>query len=175
MSKKIIVFIISLMCLILVPISAYAQEYGSEYPDYIDYSGGAYIEVQSTLGRGTFVLQDTYKSGFIGFFGTGYNICNLSSSTVNGKFVSTDGDIYDVRFSSYSIPQYYYTSGMNREWRNIYTTEIYNTNCEFIDETDLERGNLIDVFDNDIFSYSIVCLLILVVILLIALLIKVKD
>lgn len=175
MNRKIIVFFITFVCMVILPVSAYAQDYGTDYPAYIEYSGGAYIEVQSTLGRGTFVLQDTYKSGFIGFYGSAYNICNLSNSTINGKFVASDGDIYDVRFSSFSIPQYYYTSGVTREWRNIYVTEIYNTNCEFIDNTELERDNLLDVFNYDISSYTIVGLLFLIVILLFVLIFKLKG
>lgn len=159
--KKVILVLISAVCMCSFPLTVQAAEYGTDFPDYVKYSGGAYIEVQCSIGRGTIVLQDSYKTGYIGFYSDSYNLCNLSNSTLTGKFVSSNGTIYNCRFSSYTIPQYYYESGVTHEWRNLNTTKIYNTNCEFIDLSDRERSNVIDVFDNNTYQYTVVGFLIL--------------
>ena len=150
MVKKKIMSIIFVAALIfIIPLNAYAAEYGNEYPSYLNYSGGAYIEVQSSIGRGTLILPNTYKSNYIGFYGNGYNLCNLSNSTLTGRFVLQNGTTYTARFNAFSTSQYYYESGMTREYRDLSISKIYNTNCDFIDETTMERYNLIDYFSND--------------------------
>lgn len=162
MNKKILVFFLSLICVVSVPFSAYAEDYGTEYPNYIPYSGGAYIEVQSTLGRGSLVFQDTYKTGYLGFYGSGYNLCNISNSTMTGRFILENGTVYQARISSFSTPQYYYESGVTREWRNLNMTKIYNTNCEFVDNTSNERNNKFDIFNGDAYKYTVVGLVFLI-------------
>lgn len=159
MKKKILTVLLTLFCVISLPVTAFAAEYGNEYPTYVKYSGGVYIEVQSSIGRGTIVLQDSYKSGIIGFTGNNYYLCNLSNSTITGRFILTNGTVYTCRFSAFEAPQYQTDSITNREWRYLNTTQIYNTNCEFIDNTSLERNNKIDLFDTDEYKYSVVALL----------------
>lgn len=159
MKKKYIVsFLLSLIFAFSIPVTVYAAEYGSEYPDYVKFSGGAYIEVQSAIGRGTIVLQDTYKTGYIGFTGDSYYLCNLSNSTITGRFVTTNGTVYNCRFSSFEAPQYYQDSGMSGQWRYLNTSDVLNTNVELIDLTDKDRGNLIDIFDHNVFYYTILAL-----------------
>lgn len=165
MNKKILIFLLTLICVVSIPLSALAEDYGTEYPNYISYSGGAYIEVQSTLGRGSLVFQDTYKIGYLGFYGSGYNLCNISNSTLSCRFILENGTIYQARISSFSTPQYYYESGVTREWRTLNTTKIYNTNCEFVDNTIKNRNNLIDIFNGDPFEYTVVAILILFLII----------
>lgn len=162
MKKKIIVFFVTALCLVSFPLTAFGAEYGKDYPSYVKYSGGAYIEVQSAIGRGTIVLQDSYKSGFIGFTGDKYYLCNLSNSTLTGRFILTNGTEYTCRFSAFEAPQYQYRNGVTNEWRYLNTTQIYNTNCEFIDNTSLERDNLIDLFDKDAFKYFVSAVLVLI-------------
>lgn len=155
MKKKFIcIFVVSLVFCIGLPATVYAASYENKYPDYINYSGGAYIEVQSSIGRGAFVLPNTYKADYIGFYGSGNNICNLSNSTINCKYVASNGSIYNARFSSFSVPQYYYENGITKEWRNVHTTKIYNTNLTLIDETEHERGNN-EFLDHDSFKYTV--------------------
>lgn len=165
MNKKIIIFALTFVCLIMLPFSAQAEEYGTDFPTYINYSGGAYIEVQSTLGRGSLILQDTYKSGYLGFYGSGYSLCNISNSTITGKYVTNTGTLYNARFSAFGQAQYYYESGVTREWRDLAVTKIYNTNIGFIDETSLKRDNKIDIFDGDVFKYTVVACLFLLIFL----------
>lgn len=166
MYKKLIVFVLSLFCFVLIPVTAFAEDYGEEYPTYIEYSGGAYIEVQSALGRGSFVFQDTFKTGYFGFFGNDYNLCNISGSTINGRFITDTGELYNIHFSSFNTAQYLYENGMTREWKDLTVTKIFNTNCQFIDNTDLNRGNVIDVYDNDSYKYTVVCCLFSLILLL---------
>lgn len=165
MNKKILAFFLSLICVVSFPFSAFAEDYGTEYPNYIEYSGGSYIEVQSTLGRGTLIFQDTYKIGYLGFYGSGYNLCNISNGTMTGRFILENGTTYQARISSFSTPQYYYESGVTREWRTLNTTKIYNTNCELVDNTSHDRNNLLDIFNGDAYEYTVVsiCFLILLV------------
>lgn len=165
MKNKIIAVMACFLVLFSLPLSASAQEYGVEYPNYINYSGGAFIEVQCSLGRGTIVLQDTYKSGYIGFSGSGYSVCNISSGNITGRFVLQNGTEYTCRLSSFSEPQYYYDVGMNREYRDLDIINIYNTNVDLIDYTGRDRGFDVDVFDRDTFKYTVViCLFVIIVI-----------
>lgn len=165
MKNKIILFLVTLSVL-LVPVTAFAQEYGSDYPNYVDFSGGAYIEVQSTLGRGSLVFQNTYKSGYFGFYGSDYNVCNLSNSTITGRYITASGKEYNARCSSFGVAQYYYDSGVTREWRDLNITKIYNTNVDFIDDTDLKRHNLNQAFTNPLYvNFTIIALLMVFIII----------
>ncbi|MCH5315279.1 MAG: hypothetical protein J1E81_05145 [Eubacterium sp.] len=172
MKKKLLLFLLTCIFIISVPFSALAEDYGTEYPAYIPYSGGAYIEVQSSLGRGSLVFQDTYKTGYFGFSGSGYNLFNISNSTLTGRLIMQNGTTYQARFSSFNTLQYYYESGMTREWRDVTTSKIYNTNCEFLDNTTNDRGNIIDIFYGDSFNYSVVAFLAFILIVLIIIAIK---
>lgn len=155
MKNKILVFIFALIISCSVPCTVFAEEYGNTYPSYIQQSGGAYIEVQSTLGRGAFIFQSEFKNGYFGFYGSGYNICNLSKSSISGSFITENGRAYDIRFTSFNTPEYYYRDGYNYEWRTLDTSKIYNTNVEFIDDKLETRNNKIDLFDKDVFKYSV--------------------
>lgn len=172
MKKKILTILLTLVCILSLPVTAFGAEYGNEYPTYVKYSGGAYIEVQSAIGRGTIVLQDSYKNGFIGFTGDKYYLCNLSNSTITGRFILSNGTEYNCRFSAFEAPQYYYQYGTTNQWRYLNTTQIYNTNCEFIDNTSLERNNKIDLFDSDAYKYTAIALGVLQIILFVCILFK---
>lgn len=155
MKNKILLFIFALIISCSVPCTVFAEEYGNTYPSYIQQSGGAYIEVQSTLGRGSFIFQSEFKNGYFGFYGSGYNICNLSKSSISGSFITENGRAYDIRFTSFNTPEYYYRDGYNYEWRTLDTSKIYNTNVEFIDDKLETRNNKIDLFDKDVYKYSV--------------------
>lgn len=61
-------------CLVLLSVCCLpvcAVEYSTEYPSYVPISGGAYIEVQSTLGRGALVFPNQYQNNTFGFSGSG--------------------------------------------------------------------------------------------------------
>lgn len=171
--KKIVTVLLTLLCVLSLPVTAFAAEYGNDYPTYVKYSGGAYIEVHSAIGRGTIVLQNSYKTNTIGFTGDNYYLCNLSNSTITGRFVHSNGTVYTCRFSAFEAPQYQTNSVTNKEWRYLNTTQIYNTNCEFVDETTLDRGNKIDWFDSDEYKYTTVGLIVLQILLFFVLIFKI--
>lgn len=152
---KILVFVLMLAISCSVPFTAFAEEYGNKYPSYVQQSGGAYIEVQSSLGRGAFIFQSEFKNGYFGFYGSGYNLCNLSKSSISGSFILENGKVYEIRFTSFNTADYYYRDGYNYEWLDLTVSKIYNTNVEFIDDKLQTRNNKIDLFEKDVFKYSI--------------------
>lgn len=155
MKNKILVFVSVLIISCSIPCTVFAEEYGNTFPSYIQQSGGAYIEVQSSIGRGSFIFQSEFKNGYFGFYGSGYNLCNLSKSSISGSFITENGRAYDIRFTSFNTAEYYYRDGYNYEWRTLDTSKIYNTNVEFIDDKLETRNNKIDLFDKDVYKYSI--------------------
>lgn len=164
--KRKILFFFSLIMALAVPSVAFAEEYGSTYPDYVPVSGGAYIEVQSTLGRGALVFSSEYKDGYFGFYGTGYSVANITKNTVNGTYYSSSGTAYNVRLSAMGEAQYYREVTTTRyEWTKLSISKIYNTNCKFQDLKD-DRGNVIDLFNYDPLVYMWFAFMILISILL---------
>lgn len=155
MKNKILVFVSVLIISCSIPCTVFAEEYGNTFPSYIQQSGGAYIEVQSSIGRGSFIFQSEFKNGYFGFYGSGYNLCNLSKSIISGSFITENGRAYDIRFTSFNTAEYYYRDGYNYEWRTLDTSKIYNTNVEFIDDKLETRNNKVDLFDKDVYKYSI--------------------
>lgn len=155
MKNKILVFVSVLIISCSIPCTVFAEEYGNTFPSYIQQSGGAYIEVQSSIGRGSFIFQSEFKNGYFGFYGSGYNLCNLSKSSISGSFITENGRAYDIRFTSFNTAEYYYRDGYNYEWRTLDTSKIYNTNVEFIDDKLETRNNKVDLFDKDVYKYSI--------------------
>ncbi len=140
-------------CFVLVSVCCLpvcAVEYSTEYPGYIPISGGAYIEVQSTLGRGALVFPRQYQDDTFGFSGSGFNLCNITYSTVSGYFYPASGDPVQVRFQRYSTLEYYRESGSSwsGDWLPVTTSAIYNTNVRFIDNTALTRAQESPVFDD---------------------------
>ena len=105
--KKKIIFIVSLLLALSIPSVAYAEEYGNTYPAYVPVSGGAYIEVQCALGRGTLVFAREYKDGYFGFYGSGYSPANISRSTISGTYYTAAGAKYNARVNAMGEAQYY--------------------------------------------------------------------
>lgn len=156
------VFIVSLA------FPAYAADYGEVYPSYVKQSGGSFIECQTNLGRGAIVIPVTYQSGYIGFSGSGYNVMNISNSSISGQFVLQNGTAYTCRASGFSTFQYY-TDGSWGQYVDLTVSEIYNTNVQFTDEKG-DRANTITVFKP--YEIAVVSLGILSVLLLLVLLLK---
>ena len=131
-------FIVRVRCRILYRISQLRS-----------YLRGAYIEVQSTLGRGSLVFPSQYQNNTFGFSGSGLNLCNITYSTVSGYFYPASGSPVQVRFQRYNTLEYYYENGSwGNEWRPVTTSAIYNTNVRFIDNTTLTRAQEGPIFDD---------------------------
>ena len=130
----ILLFTVSLCC----PI--YAAEYGGQYPAYLEQSGSCFIECQTNLGRGTIVVPLNYTNDTFGFYGDGGQVMNLTSYTISGYFVTQSGTTYEMRFTSFSTPQYVYSSDWSSRYQDLTVTAIYNTNVSFLDDV-ADRGS----------------------------------
>lgn len=135
----ILLFTVSLCC----PI--YAAEYGGQYPAYLEQSGSCFIECQTNLGRGTIVVPLNYTNDTFGFYGNGSQVMNLTSYTISGYFVTQSGTTYEMRFTSFSKPQYVYSSDWSSRYQDLTVTAIYNTNVSFVDDI-ADRGSEAYVF-----------------------------
>lgn len=148
--------------IILSSFPAYAKEYSEQYPAYLNPSGGCYVECQTNLGKGTFIVPLTYQKNTIGFYGNGNNLMNVTNTTVSGTFYLTNGRTYNIRASGFNTFQYQTEDGYGR-YSDLTVTEIYNTNCFFVDDK-LDRQN--DKFDFDVLTMVNIMLLAVVIIIL---------
>ena len=136
-------------------VPAFAVEYGTQFPEYVTISGGAYFEVNSSLGQITFVCPNNYKNNTFGFTGSGSNICNCTNSTVSGYIYTPSGGRYTARFTSLGTLQYRTSDSYGYEWITLTVNEILNTNVNFIDDK-LDRQTDNYFFDKyDIFFFVI--------------------
>lgn len=140
----------------------YAAEYGAQYPNYVNQSGGCFIECQTNLGKGSIVFANNYQEDTIGFYGSGSNLMNISNSTVSGYFVLENGTTYDVRASGFSTFQYY-TGNNWGSYTDLTVSRIYNTNVQLTDEQG-DRANTIYELGN--FEKLVIVLLGLILIAL---------
>lgn len=134
---------------------AYAMTYDNNFPDYIPYAGGAYIEVNvTTFQKCACVFPiDTQKNTFSFIGSSNTDIVNITRSTINGYLYTSSGTRYDCRASSLSSIEYR-DNGYPYEWHELNITKILNTNVVFEDLKGLDRQN-----DNPYFStYEKVCL-----------------
>lgn len=146
----ILLFTVSLCC----PI--YAAEYGGQYPAYLEQSGSCFIECQTNLGRGTIVVPLNYTNDTFGFYGDGSQVMNLTSYTISGYFVTQSGTTYEMRFTSFSIPQYVYSSDWSSRYQDLTVTAIYNTNVSFVDDIG-DRGS--EIYNFSSFQTVIIAIL----------------
>lgn len=152
--KKIILFISTLIIALGCTITAFAMEYGNTFPNYVKYSGGCYIEVNSSTGQGTIVLPDQYKDNTFSFINSsGFNILNCTNGTISGKFIYRNGTEYLLRFSSFSTCEIRQNNASTTQWQSVTINQILNTNCNFMDNTDSDRQSD-PVFMKYDFSYK---------------------
>lgn len=133
--------------------TAYAAEYGYEYPDYVPVSGGAYIEAQSSLGTVTLVFPIDYKDGYFGFVDSGTaSVGNLSNNTIYGTLYTRSGASYSIRAAYGELIEYQTNSGYPyNQWLYLNLTEILNTNIQLVDLTDQGRETEFQYYD---FTYE---------------------
>ncbi len=153
--------IFTLLFIALLCFPTCAAEYGEQYPSYVNQSGGCFIECQTNLGKGTIILPKNYCKDTIGFYGTGSNLMNISNSTVSGYFVLENGVTYDVRASGFSTFQYY-TSNNWGSYVDLIVSQIFNTNCYFVDEQGERENSRYDFSNDEIIS--VICLVFLILI-----------
>lgn len=134
-------------------VSVSAQTYSVDYPAYVPVSGGAWAEVDSAQGRLCVVVPADYRTGTFGFSGEGYNMANVTNSTVTGTVYSSGTFGYygrpasvQCRFTRMNTLEVYapYQSsygGTSYQWEALPVTAIYGTNIDFADETGSNRQN----------------------------------
>lgn len=152
--KKLFIFLCTFIILNSAFIStAYAAEYGYEYPDYVPVSGGAYIEAESSLGTVTLVFPIDYKDGTFGFIDSGVaSVCNLTRNTVYGYVYTRNNQSYEVRAAYGELIEYQLDDRYPyNEWTDLRLTQILNTNIQLIDLT--EQGRQTD-FQKYEFTYQ---------------------
>lgn len=153
--KKIISIFAVLLVLSFSVLPCFAVEYSTEFPSYVPISGGAFFEVQSSLGQITFVCPNNFKNGYFGFSGNGNNICNISNSTVSGYIFTSSGSSYQARFTALGTLEYRTSSGSYYEYREVTITEILNTNVTFIDDKGDRQTDNYFLSKEDIFLYAL--------------------
>lgn len=156
--KKILIFVLTLILCCSLSFSALAADYGTEYPSYIPISGGAYFEVKSSVGSVSFVFPYNYKDGYFGFVGSGINITNICSGTINGTMYTSSGFSYSCR-AQYGENLQYRSNSYPYEWVDVTTSSILNSNCDFIDLSDNDRQNDSIIYDFAPFQQMIAILL----------------
>lgn len=155
MRKFFSVLLVSFIGLVVLVAPAYAMTYDNNFPTYVPYSGGAYIEVNSSDFQKCSVVFpiDTQKNTFSFIGSSNTDIVNITRSTISGFLYTSSGTRYDCRVSSLSSIEYR-DNGYPYEWHELNITKILNTNIVFEDLKGLGRQN-----DNPYFStYERVCL-----------------
>lgn len=147
MKKKIIAFIcVVFVCVAFGSTVCLAETYNSEYPQYVPVSGGAWCEVQTAQGKACFVVAGNYRFDIFGFSGSsGYNVANITSSTVNGNIYFEKPTSYygnpeslQCRFTSFgtlsvNVPYQNNYGNTSYQWQDLNTQSILNTNIAFQD------------------------------------------
>lgn len=150
-------FCIFLLSCSFVLCSVSAQTYTSDFPAYAPVSGGAFIEAQTSQGRICVIVPINYQDDTFGFSGNGYNVANVTNSTVSGYAYKNGSFSYygnptsvQARFTSMSTLQVYepYQTnyGTSYRWIDLPITQIYNTNIGLMDDK-ADRQNNDYVFD----------------------------
>lgn len=137
--KKITIFVLTLILALGCTTTAFAMEYGNTFPNYVKYSGGCYIEVSSSVGKGTIIVPYNFKDNTFSFnTRSGFNILNCTNSTVSGRFIFANGTEYLLRFSSFDTCEIRHNNS-SYQWQSVTINSILNTNCNFMDNTDSDR------------------------------------
>lgn len=155
MHKLVRIIICSVFGFVVLCSPAYAMTYNNDFPDYVPYAGGAYIEVNDTTFQGcTLIFPIDIQKGCISFLGSSNSdIVNITNSTISGYLYTKTGVQYIVRMGSLDTVEYR-TNSYPYDWNELNITQILNTNVVFEDLTDRDRQN-----DNPYFTtYEKVCL-----------------
>ena len=149
MKKLIMVMVMG----VLMSVGVCAESYHTDYPEYVPISGGAWCEVDTAQVRACIVLAGNYMLDTFGFAGSGYNICNVTASTVSGTIYFETATSYygrptslQCRFTRTSTMEVYvpYQSSYGStsfSWEALDVTQIYNTNIGFMDARGERQNN----------------------------------
>lgn len=134
----------SIILIICLAFQGMCSDLSSALPDYLNHSSGSFVECETNLGKGVFVLPISTFENTIGFTRSG-NLYNISNSTVSGLFITSNGTEYNVRAQSLNCFQY---QSDNTSWGGTYI----DITVESVLSTNI---NIYDYFgENDIVHYS---------------------
>lgn len=160
--KKCLLFLLTLIICCSFAFPVLAATYGNDFPSYVPVSGGAYIEVESSVGTATLVFPSQYQNGYFGFAGrSGSNVCNIYGGTISGYLYTASGQTYSVR-SSYGNLIEWRSNSYPYDYTDLNITSIKNTNISLIDLSG-DRENT--VLDFSPFQIIVVCLLLFLLLL----------
>ena len=83
---------------------------------------------------------------------------NITSSTISGQFVLTNGTTYNVRAQGFSKFQYQTQDGYYNNYTDLNISQIHNTNVQFSDEQS-DRENVI--YDFSMYEKLVVSLILI--------------
>lgn len=138
---------------VLLSVRVFAESYGVDYPAYVPVSGGAWAEVDTSQGLACVSLSSNYQFDTFGFSGSGYNICNLTVSTVSGTIYFQSPTSYygrptslQCRFARMGTMEVYapYQSsygGTSYSWEALDISTVHNTNIAFTDSQGDRQNN----------------------------------
>lgn len=153
--------------IVLSAFPVYAAEYGGTYPDYVNQSSSCFVECNTSLGKGSLVIPVNYKKDCIGFYGkSGTDLFNITSGTISGQFVLTNGTTYNVRAQGFSKFQYQTQDGYYNNYIDLNISQIHNTNVQFSDEQ-LDRENVIydfSIVDKIFISLDLILIFVIIAI-----------
>lgn len=155
--KKIKILIVTVMCFVICGsvccTVCSAESYSDDFPNWCPVSGGAYFEVETSQGRACVVVPRNYRFDCFGFqSSSGYNVANITNSTVSGYIYFKDSTSYygnptslQCRFGSFGtlnvyVPYQSTYGGTSYQWQSLDITSILNTNVALSDEVG-ERYN----------------------------------
>lgn len=162
----------SFLAFSLLSVPALAYTYGSDYPNYLPFVGAHYIEVQSSLGRGSIIVSTTVPDRSLSVSSINSNIYNTTHSNISGVFRTENGTDYSIRFPSFSYPEYAVINGYNTTWNPLTVSQIYNTNFQFVDFKNSDKQNDTFIFTDNLqradFVFNVLfCTLLVVIVCLI--------
>lgn len=165
------------MCCVVFGTVCSAESYTENYPKWCPVSGGAWFEVDTAQGKACVVVPLNSRFDVFGFSGTtGYNVCNITNSTVSGNIYFQSATSYygeptalQCRFQSYGTLQLYVPyqnnyGGTSYQWQNLDVTDIHNTNVALSDEA-ADRQNNAYVFTTTEKLLMFVCVLLIGILL----------
>lgn len=173
MKRTVKIIIVSVvMSFAIFSFTCLAAVYGSDFPSYCPYNGGAWSEISTSQGDCCIVFRRNCISDIFGFNGsTGSDILNVSNSTVSGKIYFKSATSYygspmelDCRFQSFgtlevSVP-YQSSYGTRYEWQPLSVSSIKNTNINFADSSGDRQNNAYIYTLSEKQNIIIICLLI---------------
>lgn len=173
------ILILTMVVMFSVPV--FAQDYSTDFPEYVPIAGGAWCQVDTPQGEITILVPADYIFDTFSFSGDGYNIANATNATVTGMAYAKSNFSYygsprqlQCRFQSMGTLQVYepYENNYGNtsyRWTDLDIEEIKATSINFTDA----RGDR----QNDNYRYSVaekigICIFVAVMILVLMKLFK---